>query len=610
VVAKVASGAPAGDERAEPQGSPRMDRAALAKLGRAFRRFLRHRRKLAAGLACIPLAALGDIAITKLIGDAIDRLRQPGFTDTDFLQGLFWILMAIAVARGVFRFLQRWWIVCVSRYVENGLKQDLFDKLVSLPFSFHAKQRSGDLVSRLTSDVENVRMFLGPGLMYTLGALVMVPVSLGYLFVLDAALAAWMLLPLALMGLGMRLLTPRLHRHSALVQESLADIGQRAQENFAGIRVVKGYGREEQQIARFDAASRANMGHQIALAKARGVTHAITWGAKDMTFLPILLVGGLAMIDRSLGAGDLFKFIDLTFKVFWPIIAVGWMAGVFPRAVVSAGRIEELLTTRPDIADPPQPVELERVRGELELEGVGYTYDGAPRPALTGVSVQVPAGSVLGIVGPTGSGKSTLLNLLARLFEPEGEIALDGVPIARLSLSSLRGALGYVSQDSFLFSATYRENVSFGAERELSDEELWELSRRSCMAEEVARFPDGLDQRIGERGVTLSGGQRQRTCIARALARQPRVLVLDDALSAVDTETEVELLSNLRRAGEGRTVVVAAHRLSTVRHADQILVLEGGRVTARGTHAELVVQPGWYARTWARQQAQEELAEL
>ncbi|MCC7012704.1 MAG: ABC transporter ATP-binding protein [Planctomycetes bacterium] len=573
-----------------------------------FQRFLRYKWTLLAGFLCIPLASLGDIWITKLIGDALDRLREG--SDTAFLSGLFWILIGVSLARGVFRFLQRWWLVCVSRWVENGLKQDLFDKLASLPLSFHVKNRSGDLVSRQTSDVENVRMFLGPGLMYVMGALVMVPVSLGYLIDLDLSLALWMVVPLVVMGLGMKLMSPRLEKHSLAVQESLAEIGHRAQESFAGIRVVKGYSREAQQVARFDAASRKNLAHQVALARARGITHAITWGAKDLTFLPILLVGGLSMIDRSLPAGDLFKFIDLTAKVFWPIIALGWMAGVYPRAVVSARRIEELLTTVPEIADPPQPVALAEIQGRLALRDVSFRYAEASAPAVSGITLDVPANSVLGVVGPTGSGKSTLLNLLTRLFDCEGAIELDGVDVKRISLSSLRGALGYVPQDSFLFSDTWRANVGFGAEHPLDDAEIAELAARACMTAEVATFPKGFDQRIGERGVTLSGGQRQRSCIARALARDPRVLILDDALSAVDTETEAQLVRNLKSASHGRTVIIAAHRLSTVRHADQIAVLDAGRIVQRGTHAELLARPGWYAETWARQQTQEELAGL
>ena len=580
----------------------------MSPLLATFRRFLAYKRPLTLGILCVPLSSLGDIWITKLIGDALDRLRNG--SDAKFLAGLFWLLLAIALGRGVFRFLQRWWIVCVSRFVENDLKQELFDKLTRLSFTFHNQSRSGDLVSRLTSDVENVRMFLGPGLMYTLGALVMIPVSLGYLLVLNAPLALAMVVPLVVMGLGMKLLSPRLNRHSTAVQESLAEIASRAQENFAGIRVVKGYGRETSQVARFERISRENMGHQIDLGRARGITHAITWGAKDMTFVPILLVGGWAMIDRTLAAGDLFKFIDLTFKVFWPIIAVGWMAGIYPRAKVSAARIEELLEDPREVREPGAPRDLAHPRGALELRDVSFRYDGADRPAVSGVSIHVPAGSVLGLVGPTGSGKTTLINLLARLFEADGTIELDGVPIRELSLSTLRRALGYVPQDGFLFSESFRENVGFGADEPLGDEALGRLCAAALLSEEVARFPGGFDQLIGERGVTLSGGQRQRTCIARALARSPRVLVLDDALSAVDTETESKLVQNLKSAGEGRTVVITAHRLSTVRHADRIVVLEQGRAVAQGTHEELLAAPGWYRDTWARQQAQEELSEL
>ncbi len=582
----------------------------MRRLWNFFRRFLRHRRQLVAGFACIPAAQLCDVLVTVVIGRTLDRLRTA--TDTEFLAGIVAIVMGLSLVRGVFRYLQRWWLVVVSRWVENELKQELFDKLVSLPLSFHAASRSGDVVSRVTSDVENVRMFLGPGMMYTLGAIVMVPVSLGLLFSIDAPLAATMIVPLVLMGLGMKAFTPRIHRHSLAVQESLAEIGHRAQENFGGIRVVKGYGREESQVERFEKASRVNRENQILLGRARGLTHAITHAANDFTFVVILVVGGLAMIDRRIAAGELFQFIDLTFKVFWPIIAVGWIAGMYPRALASAQRIDELLERQSDLVEPAEPVRVPVLRGDYVARGVSYTYPTADRAALAQISVHFPAGSVLGVVGPTGSGKTTLLLLLGRLMDPTtGEVRVDGVDLRRVSLEQLRGAIGYVPQDSFLFSDTWRENVGFGVDEPLSDERLARLAELSCMTEEVARFPGGYDQRIGERGVTLSGGQRQRTCIARALARDPRILVLDDALSAVDTETEARLIENLRAAGRGRTVVIAAHRLSSVVRADHVVVLgRDGRVEAQGNHAELVARPGWYRDTWQRQQARDELSVL
>lgn len=582
----------------------------MKRLWAFFGRFLRHRRQLVAGFLCIPAAQLLDVAITVVIGRTLDRLRTA--SDTDFLLGVVGIVLGLSLVRGVFRYLQRWWIVVVSRWVENELKQDLFDKLVSLPSSFHAASRSGDVVSRVTSDVENVRMFLGPGVMYTLGAVVMVPVSLGLLFSIDAPLAATMIVPLLLMGLGMKAFTPRIHKWSQAVQESLAEIGHRAQENFGGIRVVKGYGREESQVARFEKASSLNRDNQILLGRSRGITHALTHGANDFTFVVILVVGGMAMIDRRMAAGDLFQFIDLTFKVFWPIIAVGWIAGMYPRALASAERIDELLEKRSDLVEPADPRSLAGARGAISLRDVSYTYPGASTPALSGLSVEVPAGSVLGIVGPTGSGKTTALLLLARMMDPTtGSVRIDGVDLRETSLADVRGALGYVPQDSFLFSDTWRDNVSFGLDAPLLDARLAALAAEVCMTEEVSRFPDGLDQRIGERGVTLSGGQRQRTCIARALARDPRILVLDDALSAVDTETEARLIANLRAAGRGRTVVIAAHRLSSVVAADVVVVLgRDGRVETQGRHATLSSQPGWYRETWQRQQARDELSVL
>jgi len=581
----------------------------VRRLAQHFRRFLAYRRQLFAGFLCIPLAQLGDVAATVVIGDALDRLRLGA--STDFLPGIFALVLGLALFKGLFRYLQRWWIVAVSRYVENDLKRELFAQLTRLSFAFHARSRSGDVVSRLTNDVENVRMFLGPGVMYTLGAVVMVPVSMGLLFGLNAPLAATMILPLVLMGLGMKMFTPRLHHWSEAVQESVAEISSRAQENFSGVRIVKGYGREQREIERFAAVAQKNRDNQVRLGHARGLTHALTHAANDFTFVVILVLGGFAMIDRSLPAGDLFKFIDLTFKVFWPIIALGWIAGMYPRALASARRIDELLAERSEIPEAATPTALPEVRGALRLRGVGYSYAGSERAALSGVDVDVPAGSVLGVVGPTGSGKSTLLLCLGRLFDAQGVIELDGVPIRELPLATLRGALGYVPQDSFLFSAPYRENVGFGLDEPLDDRHLAELLETAAMTDEVRRFPGGYDQRIGERGVTLSGGQRQRTCIARALALDPRVLILDDALSAVDTETEARLIEGLRQAGHGRTVVIAAHRLTSVARADRIVVLgRDGRVEAQGTHAELQARPGWYRDTWQRQQKAHELEVL
>lgn len=581
----------------------------LQRLWGFHKRFYRHKRQLIPGLLAVPLVAICDIWLTVVFGDSLTRLREG--SDAEFLAGVFVLLLAISALGGLFRFFQRWLLVGVSRRFEVDLKRELFQKLCRLPLRFHARSRSGDIVSRSTADIENLRMLLGPGLlMYVLSAFVMVPGALFIMFGISVKVTLSMMLPLVITGVAMKLLSPRIHRASIEVQESLGDLSHRAQESFAGIRVIKGYGLQRHEQEDFEKFSKSNRDHQLEMASARGLMHSFVNLSFDMTSLPILFVGGLGMIDRNLNVGDLFKFIDLTAKVFWPVIALGWMAGLFPRAVVSATRIEEVLDEDLHIDDPEHPIPLDPVRGELSLKRVGFTYDGETEPALQDIDVEIPAGTTLGVVGPTGSGKSTLLNLIGRLLEAEGRIELDGIGIRDLSLDTLRGATAYVPQDSFLFSDSYRRNLEFGAAHELGDETLAELIELAGMTEEVAQFEHGLEQMIGERGVTLSGGQRQRTCIARALARKPRILILDDALSAVDTETEVKLKRSLRRAGQGRTVILSAHRLATVRDAENIVVLQRGRIEAQGTHEQVLKLSSWYRDTWDRQRMQDELERL
>lgn len=580
----------------------------MSILLRFFKRFLVYRTSLLLGVLCIPLAQLADVAITLLVGNALDRAKDAD--DAVWMRTVILSLAAYAVGHSILRFYQRWLVVVVSRRVEVDLKTELFNKLTSLPFAFHDRTRSGDVVSRVTSDVENVRMVLGPGLMYTLGAFVILPISIGYLFTINAPLAVAMVLPMFAMGLTMKLLSGSLHKHSVAVQESIAHISHRAQENFGGIRVVKGYAREDQQAELFEGSSAENRDNQVLLGNSRGLTNAAIYGSFDITFAVILAIGGLAAVDRTLPIGDLFKFIDLTIKVFWPLIAIGWILGMLPRAVASARRIEDLTKEVSPIQDGDTDLGLEDVKGGLAFESVDFTYERGAERALKNVSVEIEAGGTLGVVGPTGSGKSTLLNLVGRLFEADaGKIRLDGHDVTDLPLATLRGSLGYVPQDSFLFSEAYEENIRFGADGPISDEEVDRLIERVAMKDEVAEFPGGKHTIVGERGVSLSGGQRQRTCIARALARNPKILVLDDCLSAVDTETERDLVGSLRTAGEGRTVLVAAHRLSTVKEADRILVLsKDGSVETTGTHDELIARPGWYRDTWDQQQRTESLS--
>jgi len=574
-----------------------------------FGRFWRHKRTLLPGLAAVPLTRLADIAVTVAIGGVLNEITAGGTLD-QLDAALLWIGL-YAVVQAVFSFLQRWWVNSTSRRVEVELKQELFDKLTGLSFGFHDRTRSGDLVSRITSDVEEVRMFLGPGLMFALGSFIMVPVTLFLIVRLDPWLAVWMALPLAIMGTAFTWLTPAMHRASRKVQESQADVTHFAQENFGGIRVVKGFAREEHRSAAFAEVSKLARDRQVTLARQRGLAHLVSIASSQLTFVAILIVAGRGMISGTLGVGDTLVFIDLTLKLFWPIIAIGWLAGMFPRAVASAKRIGEILSETPDVKSPAAPAPPPPEASAFSLRDVSFTYPGADRPALAGIDLEVPAGSTLGIVGPVGAGKSTLLNLFGRLYDADGAVELGGVPLSGLDLGALRARFGFVSQDAFLFSDTWADNVAFGAESALSEERLAELAELVCMTGELDGFEHGAQQLIGERGVTLSGGQRQRTCIARALAREPRVLILDDALSAVDTETESTLIQHLAQEGAGRTVLIAAHRLSSVMDADQILVLDAQGTPAEiGDHEALVASGGWYAEAWQRQQAREQLEEL
>ena len=580
-----------------------------------FLLFLRHPWYLAAGLLCIPAAAWIDIQISLVVADTLNRL---GTADAGFLDRVLVIILVIAILRGLLRFGMRWFVVGVSRRVEKTIKQDVFDRLTRLSLRFHRGEETGDLAARVTADVEAVRMLLGPGLMHLMSAVTAIGLAFGVLLRLDRELTLWLVLPLFLLALSTAALMPRLHRASMAVQERIADLYRFAQENFGGIRVVQGYGLEDQQRALWGRTSKANHDAQLELAAARGLSNTFTHASHDLCNLPILLVGGTLVMSGSFGLGDLFLFIDLVIKVFWPVLALGWILGMLPRAVASAQRIDAILSDDRVTPEDDEPLDASAIRGHFVLRGVGHRYPGEERPSLADVTLDLPAGGTLGVVGPTGSGKTTLLHLFERLYEPElapgGELTLDGRPLDRYDLASLRRAVGHVPQDGFLFGMGYRENLELGADEPLDDARIWELLEVASIAPEIRQLGEhsgeGLDTLLGERGVNLSGGQRQRTAIARALAGDPRVLILDDALSAVDTATERKLLDHLGEAAADRTVILAAHRLSVVAGADRILVLEEGRPTGLGTHDELLASHPWYRDAWRRQQASDELEAL
>ncbi|MCA8980870.1 MAG: ABC transporter ATP-binding protein [Planctomycetes bacterium] len=582
----------------------------MRDLWRLTRRLSRHWRLLVGGALALPISRLSSIAVTLTIARGLQSL-ETGEHATLMPKLFGWIALYAAVG-GVAGFFERWWVGVLSRRFEVGLRGELFNALAAQPQSFHDENRTGELSSRVTADVEALRMLYGPGLLHAAGALIVLPASLWILGRANLELTLWLALPMACMAFGIRVFMPRMHRHSHDVQESLAEIGHCAQESFAGIRVVQGFAREDQRTARFTGISADNRDKQIQLARDRGLTHATVQGSFQATFALVLFLGGTAVMQGELPPADLFVFMDLSMRAFWPLIALGWIAGMIPRAMASAERITQLLDRVPQIRDPEVSAAPPGPRGEVRFEDVSFTYPGAARPALQGLRARVAPGTTLGVVGPTGSGKSTLMDLLGRFVDPtSGRVLVDGLPTDRWSLRDLRAAQGLVPQSGFLFTDSWRANLSFGREALLEDDEVAKLTRLACLEETVEGFPGGYDQLVGERGVTLSGGQRQRTCIARALALEPRILLLDDSLSAVDAETEARLLRHLFDDVRGCTKVISAHRLSAVAHAEQIVVLDAeGRTADQGTHAELIARPGWYRDTWQRQRDEREFERL
>lgn len=582
----------------------------MRDLWRLTRRLGRHWKLLAGGALALPISRLSSIAVTLAIARGLESLETG--EHAALMPKLFGLIAIYAAVGGAAGFFERWWIGVLSRRFEVGLRGELFTALVSQPQSFHDENRTGELSSRVTADVEALRTLYGPGLLHAAGALIVLPASLYILGRSNLEMTLWLALPMAGMAFGIRVFMPRMHRHSHEVQESLAEIGHSAQESFAGIRVVQGYARADQRTGRFTAISMHSRDQQIQLARDRGLTHATVQGSFQATFALVLILGGTAVMSGEMPPAKLFVFMDLSMRAFWPLIALGWIAGMIPRAMASAERISQLLDQVPLIRDPESPEHAPGPPGEVRLEDLSFTYPGATRPALQGLRAHVRPGATLGIVGPTGSGKTTLIDLLGRFIDPtSGRVLIDGLATDRWKLADLRAAEGLVPQNGFLFTDTWRANLSFGREEPLDDEETAALTRLACLEDTVENFPQGYDQLVGERGVTLSGGQRQRTCIARALARKPRILLLDDSISAVDAVTESRLLRHLRDDVRDCTKIISAHRLSAVIHAEEIIVLDAeGRVADQGTHADLIAKSGWYRDTWQRQRDERELEQL
>jgi ATP-binding cassette subfamily B protein len=573
---------------------------------------LRYRRGFALGLACTGLSTVASLATPWVLKHAVDDLAA-GVTGPK-LRIYAGLILGLALVGGVFRFLMRRIIVGVSRHLEYDLRNDFFARLQTFaPANFQAS-RTGDLMSRATNDLNAVRMMAGPAVMYSASTIIVFVVALALMLGLDARLTVIALVPLPFVSIAVRVFGAAIHRRFESIQAQLSDLSAVVQEALAGVRVVRAYRQEAAEFERFTAANTEYVRRNLVLIRLQGLFYPSLSLFLGFGALLVLWLGSRDVMQQRLTIGEFVAFNAYLAMLTWPMIAFGWVTNMIQRGTASWKRMLEVMDTVPLVADgpglagrPPLPP----IQGALEFRHLTFAYNGTP--VLRDVSLRVAAGETLAVVGPTGSGKSTLISLLPRLYEPpSGTVFIDGIDVRDIPLPMLRGAIGFVAQEPFLFSDSLGANIGFGlgpptGAADAAGPETAGAAAVARLDKDVRGFPDGFETLVGERGITLSGGQKQRAALARAIATDPRILVLDDALSAVDTYTEEEILSRLRTVMRQRTSIIVSHRISTVRDADQIVVLDGGRIVERGRHDDLIALGGAYAELHRKQLLEEEL---
>ncbi len=561
-----------------------------------------YRARIAIGVVMVLMTNVAVVITPQVLGSAIDDLA--GGAEAGLLLRYAGLLLALSCAEGLFRYLMRWILIGVSRRIEFDLRNDLFRHLQRLTPSFYQRHSTGDVMARSTNDLNAVRMVLGPGIMYSVNTLFMVLLTVTILIRTDAGLALLTLAPLLAVSYCVKFFGRKIHQRFEKIQEQFSMLTTLVQENVSGIRVVKAYNQESAFVSRFRDANREYMKRSMALVKVWGVFYPLLAFLLGLSAVFLLWYGGRQVMDGALTLGALVSFIFYLARLTWPTIALGWVINTFERGSASMGRINRILAARPDVPDDGG-LPVEAIEGRVEVRNLTFSYNGTP--VLKNLEFELPAGNTLAIVGSTGSGKSTLVHLLCRLYPvSRGRILVDGMDINDIPLTTLRRSIGCVPQDTFLFSESIRDNLTFGTP-DAPDQAIREAARTSNILGEIQRFPDQMDTFVGERGLTLSGGQKQRMTIARALLTDPRILILDDSLSSVDTYTEEEILKRLAPVIAGRSTILISHRISTVKGADQILVMDRGRIVQRGRHHELLRTAGPYAEMHRKQLLEQEL---
>src|SRR5216683_2020868 len=567
----------------------------LENLRPLFPYLKKYRRAYVWGTFCVFLHNGIWILFPLVIRRAIDDLRSGPVTPHKLAVNAF-LLLAVAFTKGIFQFLTRWIVIGVSREIEFDLRNDLFRHLESLSYSFYQRTRTGDIMARATNDLNAVRMLLGPAIMYSANTLVFTAGALAFMWHISHRLTIYAFLPLPVVSIVIQYFGRRIHERYERIQAMFSDISARVQENFSGARVIRAYVQEQAEIDAFETANQEYIARSLRLVRLMGML----WPTLEfMLGLAVVLafwLGAREVLLARMTLGGYVAFLQYLAQLTWPVIALGWVINIFQRGTASMARINEILVERREIDDRAEMTarsgaaeipSSQQIQGTVEFHNLTFAYNGAT--VLHDINLRISAGASLAIVGPTGSGKTTLVSLIPRIYDAApGAVLIDGQPVREYALADLRRNIGFVPQETFLFSETIRDNIAFGIEE----------------------FPEKYKTMVGERGITLSGGQKQRTAIARALIRSPRILILDDALSSVDTHTEDKILNHLREVMQGRTTIFISHRVSTVRNADRIAVLDSGRIVELGTHDELIAVNGYYTDLYNKQLLEEELAEV
>lgn len=573
--------------------------------------FYKYRGRLFAGLFITAIATVFRIVVPAKIGDSVDAIRAnfDGEISMEALKHQLFInillILGAALLSGFFTFLMRQTIIVISRFIEFDLKNEVFQQYERLSLSFYKQNRTGDLMSRISEDVSKVRMYAGPALMYSTTTVTLFVVAISYMIYTAPILTLYAVAPLPILSISIYRLSVAIHKRSTVVQQYLSKLTTFTQESFSGISVIKAYGLEPRTQIQFEELSNGSKDKNIDLTKVQALFFPLMILLIGVSNIIVVYVGGKQFMDGAIEFGTIVEFLIYVNMLTWPVAIVGWVSSMVQQAEASQKRINEFLKVTPEIKN--HVTTHREIVGKITFQNVSFTYPDTKIQALKGVSFTIKPGETLAIIGNTGSGKSTILELIGRLYDvTDGYYLIDDVPAIDHHLEDLRGAIGYVPQDAFLFSDTIQNNIKFG-KGNATREEIIQAAKNAAVHKNIEGFQNGYETILGERGISLSGGQKQRVSIARAIIKDPKILLFDDCLSAVDTETEEEILQNLHRISQNKTTLIVSHRVSSVKNADRILVLEKGSIIQQGSHTELVTQQGYYKDLYHKQLLEKEL---